>query len=255
MECPICNGPIPKSPPSHPLRFCSTKCAGVAKRRPIEEKRCEVCGKAWMPRNRTQVIRNRVCSPGCSAVLVSRSKTGRYRTPPAKCLKCKAEFRPKSGSTTDAAYCSTKCAALARNDDPATLERLARIASLGHRGWTAEGRKAWFERMTGEANPAWKGGVTFKRNKGNYVGPKYVRCPPAYLAMARADGYVMEHRLIMARMAGRCLTRVEVVHHVDHATRNNSPGNLELWPDNRSHKLAEAGRLAIGAANRLSPRD
>ena len=25
-----------------------------------------------------------------------------------------------------------------------------------------------------EKNPAWKGGVTYKRNKGNYIGPKYV---------------------------------------------------------------------------------
>jgi len=69
--------------------------------------------------------------------------------------------------------------------------------------------------------------------------------------MARADGYVMEHRLVMAKRIGRPLLRVEVVHHGDHKPLNNDPSNLELWPDNRSHKMAEHGRIAEGAANRL----
>ena len=69
--------------------------------------------------------------------------------------------------------------------------------------------------------------------------------------MARADGYVMEHRLVMAKRIGRPLLRVECVHHEDHKPLNNDPTNLELWPDNRSHKMAEHGRVAEGAANRL----
>jgi len=70
--------------------------------------------------------------------------------------------------------------------------------------------------------------------------------------MARADGYVMEHRLVMARWVGRPLNRTEVVHHVDHNPLNNADRkNLELWPDNRSHKLWEHGRFVEGAANRL----
>jgi hypothetical protein len=63
----------------------------------------------------------------------------------------------------------------------------------------------------------------------------------------------MDHRLIMARMIGRPLLRVEVVHHIDHNPQNNAPTNLELWPDNRSHKLAEHGRFVDGAANRVCP--
>ncbi len=101
-----------------------------------------------------------------------------------------------------------------------------------------------------ERNPAWKGGVTFKRNKGNYIGPKYVRCPLEFAAMARTDGYVMEHRLVVARWIGRPLTRIEAVHHEDHDTRNNTRANLSLWPNNQTHKLAEHGRLAYGAVNR-----
>jgi hypothetical protein len=91
-----------------------------------------------------------------------------------------------------------------------------------------------------ERNPAWKGGVTYKRTKGNYIGPKYVRCPKDFLPMARKDGYIMEHRLVMAMHMGRMLTRTEVVHHRDHNTRNNSIANLEWFQDNGAHKRAEA---------------
>src|SRR5215212_5926337 len=93
-----------------------------------------------------------------------------------------------------------------------------------------------FPIMYGAANPAWKGGVTFKRNKGNYIGPKYVRCPVEFLPMARKDGYIMEHRLVMAKHLGRLLSRTEVVHHKDHNTRNNSIENLQLFKTNGEHK-------------------
>ena len=101
-----------------------------------------------------------------------------------------------------------------------------------------------------EKNPAWKGGVTYKRSKGNYIGPKYVRCPKEFQEMSRKDGYVMEHRLIMAMHLNRSLQRVEVVHHKDHNTRNNSIHNLELFPNNRAHKIAEGAekRSAILAS-------
>lgn len=105
--------------------------------------------------------------------------------------------------------------------------------------------------MYGPNNPAWKGGVTYRKRRGNYVSVKYVRCPVALMAMARKDGYVMEHRAIMAEWVKRPLTRTECVHHVDHKSLNNSRENLELWPDNRSHKMAEHGLIASGAANQL----
>lgn len=103
----------------------------------------------------------------------------------------------------------------------------------------------------GAANRAWKGGVTYRRRRGNYVSVRYVKCPPDLASMARADGYVMEHRLVMARWVGRPLTRTECVHHIDHKPLNNARDNLELWPCNRTHKLAEHGRCVAGAANRV----
>lgn len=76
--------------------------------------------------------------------------------------------------------------------------------------------------------------------KGNYVGARYVRCPAEFLSMARADGYIMEHRLVMAQKLGRLLTRVEVVHHINHDPLDNRIENLMLFATNRDHKRFEA---------------
>lgn len=103
----------------------------------------------------------------------------------------------------------------------------------------------------GEANPAWKGGVTLRRRRGNYVSVRYIRAPEHAPLMTRKDGYVMEHRWIMAVWIGRTLLRREVVHHVDHDPLSNDRTNLELWPDNRSHKLWEHGRFVEGAVCRV----
>ena len=131
-------------------------------------------------------------------------------------------------------YCSRAC----RNQVHTVAGRKRRPDEIGH--------------LYGATNPSWRGGATYRHRKGNYVQVKYVRCPPELLMMARKDGYVMEHRLVMARLIGRPLTRMECVHHLDHRPLNNAPMNLELWPDNRSHKSAEHGRIVEGAANRLS---
>lgn len=105
--------------------------------------------------------------------------------------------------------------------------------------------------MRGAENPAWKGGVTFKRPKGNYKGAISVRCPAWAKPMTMQNGYIMEHRLVMAEWCGRLLTRTEAVNHINHDPHDNRRENLELFPDNRTHKLAEFGRCVEGAANRV----
>lgn len=136
--------------------------------------------------------------------------------------------------------CSRQCNGVRRGQE---------WARHGHKGAAARKRKP---DQRGAKNPAWKGGVTIKRSKGNYGGVRHVRAPAWALPMARGDGYIAEHRLVMAKMIGRLLARTEVVHHLDHDPANNAPTNLELWPTNGSHKMGEVGRIAIGAACRLS---
>lgn len=112
-----------------------------------------------------------------------------------------------------------------------------------------------FTKLFGSDNPAWKGGVTIFKKKGNYASIRYLRAPEWALPMARKDGYLMEHRLVMAIWCGYLLTRTEVVHHVDHNPLNNASNNLELWPTNQAHKLWEHGRFVPDAVCRWYPKD
>jgi hypothetical protein len=54
--------------------------------------------------------------------------------------------------------------------------------------------------------------------------------------MARKDGYVMEHRIVVAKTINRPLTRMEVVHHINHDATNNHISNLMLFASNAEHK-------------------
>ena len=213
-------------------------------------KTCEVCGKQWQPKTRYQVARNTTCSWACAMKRESERRKGRGRLPDPICQYCGKAFRPKSRiALSKAKHCSSRCAAQHRLEDPEYIARLRRMAPNGRAAWTAKSHMSYREKMSGAKNPAWKGGAMLKRTHGNYQGVMYVRCPMEYLPMARKDGYVMEHRLVMAQKIGRCLLREEVVHHIDHNPANNHPDNLQLFPNNRAHKLAEAAESRSGLMN------
>lgn len=77
----------------------------------------------------------------------------------------------------------------------------------------------------GPTHSAWKGG-RFETDQG-YV---WVWVDPADpLSVVRdGRGYVLEHRLVMARSLGRPLTRIETVHHINNDPGDNRLENLQL---------------------------
>jgi transposase-like protein len=76
-----------------------------------------------------------------------------------------------------------------------------------------------------ENHPSWKGGIYDDKS-----GYRRVLLAPddPYYGMCASNGYVMEHRVVMARALGRALEDHESVHHIDGNRQNNVLANLEL---------------------------
>ncbi len=82
-----------------------------------------------------------------------------------------------------------------------------------------------FEPRRRERHGMWKGGRIVDSN--GYVRILLSRDDPMAV-MCLHDGYILEHRLVMARKFGRSLLRTETVHHINGARADNRPENLEL---------------------------
>lgn len=100
--------------------------------------------------------------------------------------------------------------------DQTQVSRILKRRGVAPRGLPAAGAR----------HGNWKGGRT--KQQDGYV---YVWLDPAdpYASMAHSGGYVLEHRLVMARHLGRPLARYETVHHKDDSDRSdNRIENLQL---------------------------
>lgn len=114
------------------------------------------------------------------------------------------------------------------------------------RRFPAEVRAKVAAAMTGPRNGSWKDGRYL--SKDGYVYVWVGRADP----MANSTGYVLEHRLVMARALGRPLRAEEVVHHLleceggsgDKA--DNRIENLRLFATPGEH-TAHHQRLIKGA--------
>ena len=84
----------------------------------------------------------------------------------------------------------------------------------------------------GSQNPQWKGGRL--RSSQGYIevwlSPNDFFYPMC-MRITTGGGYVLEHRLIVAKRLGRCLQPWEIVHHKDHIRDHNTEDNLELKSD------------------------
>ena len=56
---------------------------------------------------------------------------------------------------------------------------------------------------------------------------------------ADANGYVLEHRLVMERKLGRYLKPEEAVHHINKILDDNREENLLLFPNASQHHIFE----------------
>ena len=63
----------------------------------------------------------------------------------------------------------------------------------------------------------------------------YIEKDDPMRSMAKKDGWVLEHRLVVARRIGRPLTRLEVAHHINGVRHDNRESNLQLLTRETHH--------------------
>jgi hypothetical protein len=219
-------------------------------------KTCQHCSKPFATHTKEQAVRNKTCSRECTAAMIGKANSGPMPIEQRKlsrvaCAVCGAEVLRADSWLKRVAMpvCSRQCNGKLRG------EEWKQHAGKGWSSWRPESKQALAERMTGATNPAWKGGLTYRNRKGAYANQpiRYVRCPAELLTMARKDGYVMEHRLLVAQAIGRPLTRTEAVHHVNHDATDNQLENLMLFATNGQHKAFEHGAAIKPLWSGLSP--
>ena len=104
----------------------------------------------------------------------------------------------------------------------------------------------WGTNEEGWKHPNWKGGRIVTSD--GYIAI-HVLGSDMFASMAgrrrKYGGYVLEHRLVMARHLGRCLKSWEIVHHLDGNKINNELSNLHLTK-RMKHKMAYGDAYQAG---------
>lgn len=88
---------------------------------------------------------------------------------------------------------------------------------------------------------AWRTNCSHRKGKSK-AGYIFVKLQPSdpFYCMTDTEGYVFEHRLIVAKHLGRPLTNEEIVHHKNGIRDDNQLENLELMSSAKEHSIISA---------------
>jgi len=118
-------------------------------------------------------------------------------------------------------------------------ERWVNACALKNSTFKGLCRKCFCKGLIGEKNHNWKGGRLKAGEKGEYIK---IRLQPDdfFYPMVNKSGYVLEHRLVVAKTLGRCLHLWEIVHHREGFAKddNRYPETLQLVTDDRHKQIS-----------------
>ena len=90
------------------------------------------------------------------------------------------------------------------------------------------------QEKSGNRSPHWNGGQSMTTD--GYIRV-WLNPSSPFFPMVTKQGFVLEHRLVMAQSLGRCLFADEVPHHIDGDRTNNVRSNLQLMTKSEHNAL------------------
>lgn len=165
-----------------------------------------------------------------------------------KCKICNTIFYAKPSHSKRRKFCSYKCMGKFRKGkhispttefkkdfipwnknkphSEKTKEKISIVNKGKHYSPETEFKKG---QISDSKNPHWKGGK-------NITTRGYVRVKNRQHSFCDANGYVLEHRLIMEEHLERYLTPEEIVHHINGIKNDNRIENLQLCANESEHQ-------------------